>query len=182
MSESIYVKRKMQYVLNTSRIITIYYYEFDKNYAFGGESHDFWEMVYVDKGEVTVICEKGEIPIKRGEVIFHYPNEFHDIMANKVVAPNVFIISFECKSSAMKYFKGKHIKLTKEQINIIRSLLCESANTFDMNSKCPGLSLAENPIFGGQQMIKLYLEQLLIDIIRNEGAKVFSSRKNTKAI
>ena len=31
---------------------SIYYFEFDKNFSFPPERHDFWEMMYVDSGEV----------------------------------------------------------------------------------------------------------------------------------
>ena len=38
--------------LNISKIYTVHYFDYSKDYAFPGESHDFWEIVYVDKGEV----------------------------------------------------------------------------------------------------------------------------------
>lgn len=181
MSESLFVKRKMQYVINISKIVTIHYHEFDKNYVFDGETHDFWEMVYIDKGNVTVTCDQGKIKMMSGEVIFHKPNEFHNIMANGVIAPNIFVISFESSSPAIKYFVNKHLTLPKELINIIRCLLYESQKTFDIPFFDPaslGLKLLKSPIFGGQQMIKIYLEQLLINIIRNDKAtKLFDSRK-----
>ena len=35
-------------------LITMYYFEHGKNFVFHGEKHDFWEMLYVDRGEVEV--------------------------------------------------------------------------------------------------------------------------------
>lgn len=169
MTDAMFEKRKMQNVINVSRIVTIHYFELDKNFVFKGEKHDFWEMVYIDKGEVTVTAENEKINLKSGNVIFHKPDEFHDIKANGVIAPNVFVITFDCKSAAMKYFRGRHSELFREARVIISNLLRESRQTFDIPHFDPeshSLNLSENPVFGGQQMIKNYLEQLLIEIIR----------------
>ncbi|MFR8247997.1 MAG: hypothetical protein ACLVAT_01505 [Lachnospiraceae bacterium] len=40
--------------LHITQIITIHYFEYTNTYHFHGESHDFWEFLCVDKGEVTV--------------------------------------------------------------------------------------------------------------------------------
>ena len=74
------------------------------DFVFEGESHPFWEMVYVDKGQVEVQSEKDTIILKQGEIIFHKPNEFHAIKAHES-SPNFFVISFVCSSPSMKYFE-----------------------------------------------------------------------------
>ena len=35
-----------------TEIVTVHYYEFAKDYVFSGEQHNWWELVYVDKGEL----------------------------------------------------------------------------------------------------------------------------------
>ena len=42
-------------------IVTVHYFEYSKNYKFPGESHNFWEAVYVDRGQVIEKVENGEI-------------------------------------------------------------------------------------------------------------------------
>ena len=39
-------------IFNIETIITIFYMELSKNFYYEGEKHDFWEMVYIDKGEM----------------------------------------------------------------------------------------------------------------------------------
>ena len=34
------------------KICSVHYFEFSKTYTFPGEKHNFWEMVYVDKGRI----------------------------------------------------------------------------------------------------------------------------------
>ena len=58
---------------------TVDEYHWDKNHLFTGESHNFWEFVYVDKGDVTVITKESETILKSGEMVCHKPMEFHSI-------------------------------------------------------------------------------------------------------
>ena len=53
-------------------------------FSFTGESHDFWELVYADKGDVTVFADDKSFVLEQGNVIFHKPNEWHNVRANGV--------------------------------------------------------------------------------------------------
>jgi len=175
-----FIKRKLSNVINVSKIVTVHYFEFDKNFKFDGESHDFWELVYVDKGEIWVTAKNQKHILKQGDIIFHKPNEFHTLGANGVTAPNIFVISFVCKSPAMDFFKSKLMNLPPQLKEYISQIILESKKTFDLpffNPNLRELTLTENPIFGGEQLLKIYLELLLIMIIRSEqNILVFSSK------
>ena len=58
---------------NVSKIITIFYMEISKNFKYDGEQHDFWEMVYIDKGEMICTADKNRFILKSGEMTFHRP-------------------------------------------------------------------------------------------------------------
>ena len=49
-----YFKHKIQNLLLIDKLVIVQFYEFDKNFKYGPESHDFWEMVYADKE--SIIC------------------------------------------------------------------------------------------------------------------------------
>ena len=102
-----YVKTQLQNVINISKIVTVHYYEFDKNFVFDGESHNFWEMVYIDKGRVQVRRDEATLVLSQGEILFHAPNEFHSIRALDS-APNFFVVSFVCHSPLMVYLEKYH--------------------------------------------------------------------------
>ena len=105
--EKKYYKHKIENLLVISKIITIHYFEFDKSFVSHTESHDFWELVYAHKNDIICCTDGKEEHLKEGEVIFHKPNASHSLRANGRRAPNVFIISFECKSEAIRFFEGK---------------------------------------------------------------------------
>ena len=166
-----YIKHKLANVINISKIVTMHYFEFDKNFHFSGEAHDFWEMVYVDSGEVLITADKNNYVLKHGEVIFHKPNEFHTISSNKKTPSNVFVISFATASKSMIYFKNKKMALPEYLRSYIKTLIREGRETFILpfnNPELRELQSSDNPPFGGQQIIRTTLEQLLIMLIRTQ--------------
>jgi len=166
-------------ILQIQSIVTIHYFELSKSFYYPGESHDFWEMVYVDKGEIVVIADEREFVLHQGQAAFHKPNEFHKIAANHVIAPNIFVITFVCKSREMKFFREKVMQISPKLRDLIAIIIEEAQKSYLLPSFDPHLKkLMENscPPIGGQQMIKLTLEQFLILLLRSntegQGSKV----------
>ena len=171
--EKKYYKYKIENLLVISRIITVYRFELDKNYKNEEETHDFWEMVYGD-----VICTANGKPfaLQEGEAYFHCPHEVHTLSANGKKPPTVVIISFTCKSEAVRFFEKRHIPADRTMSRLVRWIVEEGRGSFDLNRSTPEstkMPLLEKPALGGMQLIKNYLESLLIRIMRtvNESAE-----------
>lgn len=182
-----YIKTQLQSIVNISKIVTIHYNEFDKNFVFKGEKHDFWEMVYVDKGRVQIRRDEEEIDLDQGEIIFHQPNEFHSIRALDS-SPNFFVVSFVCNSPIMVYFKKYQTLLNKTLKPFISSVIKEAESTYVIPKNNPlinKLLKKETAPIGGEQLIKTYLEQFLIFLIRNIVKKnepsVFPSKESMES-
>lgn len=161
-------------VFNVEKIITIFYMELSKSFHYDGESHDFWEMVYIDKGEMVCTADDRRYILKSGEMTFHKPNEFHNLSGNNDVAPNVSIITFECKSRAMKHFEGKIFKLNSEEKTLLSTLFLEGLACYELEDKTNPLiqrlkKVTPSP-FGGSQMTKNLLEIFLIKLYRSTDA------------
>ena len=164
-----YIKTKPKTVVNIAKIVTIHYYEFGRDFVFDGESHDFWEMVYVDKGSVAVKCgDEKEIILRQGEVVFHKPNEFHTIRSYES-SPNFFVISFVSSSLSMVYFEKLWSSLNAQQKNILSAIIEEAEKSYYITKNDPTirklLRKKEAPI-GSEQLIKNYFELLLITFLR----------------
>ena len=169
--EKKYYKHKLKNLLIVSKIVTIHYFEFDKNFVSHEESHDFWELVYADKGDIICSRDGIEEVLKEGEVLFHKPGVSHALKADGKRAPNVFIISFECKSEAIRFFEESHLILDSGLLHLIFAIIEEGKRTFDSPYSDPQIKkmkLLEKTALGGQQLIKNYLELLLINLMRNE--------------
>ena len=179
-----YVKTSIKSLVNITKIVTIHYYEFDSKFVFGGESHDFWEMVYVDGGRVKVKSGDEECVLSQGDIIFHAPNEFHSIRALDS-SPNFFVISFVCPSPAMECLVGYRTTLDRMLKPFISSIIKEAENSFVIPKNDPSLrklTKKENAALGGEQLVKNYLEELLILLMRaiakKESASLFPSKES----
>lgn len=164
-----YKKTHLTEQIKINHIISVHYFEYSKDYSFDGESHDFWELMYVDKGEVMAKADEKVYKLSQGKMIFHKPNEFHNIWANGKVAPNLIVISFECKSKAMEYFKNRIIYISDYEKNLLADIISEARNAFISPLNDPylyELKINKERNFGSLQLIKLYLEQMLIRIMR----------------
>ncbi len=171
-ARNIYYKMlPLKELIRVDKLVTIHYFEFEKNYCFSGEAHQFWEFLYVDKGEVDILAGKKGYKLQKGDIVFHSPNEFHSVKANGRTAPNIMVVSFNCSSSAMDYFKSNKIfNLSSYQIDLLSKIFCEGQRTFLTNLNCGYKELVKKEAadeFASEQLIKLYIELLLIDIIRS---------------
>ena len=166
-----FTRHSFEKVINVEKIITIFYMELSKSFAYEGEKHDFWEMVYIDKGEMLCTADKNRFILKSGEMTFHKPNEFHNLSGNNDVAPNVSIITFECHSRAMRYFEGKIFKLDAEEKALLSTLFTEGLSCYrlidETNPLLQNLIKLENSPYGSSQMTKNLLEVFLIRLCRH---------------
>lgn len=88
-------------------LISLHYFEFAKDFIFSGERHDFWELIYADKGEIEVVAAETGYRLKQGDMMFVKPNDYHSLWANRRIAPNLLVVSFVCRSRQMKAFENR---------------------------------------------------------------------------
>lgn len=164
-----YIKTRPKTLVDITKIVTIHYYEFGNNFVFSGESHNFWELVYVDKGSVVVSRDGEEIVLQQGQVIFHKPNEFHSIKALES-APNFIVISFVSASLAMAGFERCCMRLERSHKGILSSIIKEAERCYMIpknDTQLRQLRRRANAPLGSEQLVKTYLEQLLIYLLRS---------------
>ena len=172
--EKRYYKHKLENLLVIGKIVTLHDLRFERDFVTQTEAHDFWELVYVEKGEVVCVFDGREEALREGEVIFYKPGLIHAHRAEGRYAPNIFVICFECKNEAIRFFEDRRMAVGKNGRRFLVSLLEEGHRTFDLPGFDPGLkkmTLLQTPTLGGQQLIKNYLELFLISLMRDEAEK-----------
>jgi len=168
--ETQFARTKLQEPFPVKQLMSFHYFEFSKDFAFEGEKHDFWEFVYVDKGELEVFADTEGYRLKQGDMIFHKPNEFHGVWANKKVAPNVIILTFVCHSKEMSFFENKIFTLDAGQQHILAQIMKSGFAAFMPPYDDPrdhALVRRPDAPCGAEQLLKLYLEMLLIRLREN---------------
>lgn len=163
---------------------SFHYFEFAKDFVFPGEKHDFWEFVYVDKGELEITADLRGFALKQGDIVFHKPNEFHSIWANRTIGPNAIVMTFACRSEAMKHFEHKIFRLDDAERNTLAALVREALLTFAPpldDPYCNELIRRPDAPFASEQLVTLYLQLFLIQLIRNNTATVQEKRLSSVA-
>ena len=161
---------KIANLLNIQKIVTIHYQALAKNYLFPEEVHDFWEINYADKETVYIGVDGERRTLRQGEILFISPNQPHFVESGDK-EPNLFIISFLCRSAPMQFFRDKQFTVPEKYRYLLQNIMHEATETFNLPDFDPHLTelhLKENANLGGEQIIKNALESLLIYLLRHE--------------
>ena len=175
-----YIRTELHKPLTIEGIYTIHYFEYTKDFAYSGEFHNFWEVVYADKKSLVITAGAQELTLKAGQMYIHKPNEFHKIRCDGTSAANSVILSFDCSCPELMSIAGIVINCTDEERRLMGLIISEAENAFSTplgTSYTRVLEKSESGDFGCEQMIQLYMEQLLIRLIR--GNKRSVAQKNS---
>ena len=178
-----YIRTELKKSLVIDGIYTIHYFEYTKDFAYSGEFHDFWEIVYADKKSVVITAGKQELTLKAGQMYIHKPNEFHKIRCDGTSAANSVILSFDCTCPELMSIAGMVINCTAEERRLMGFIISEAEDAFSTplgTSYTRVLEKSESGDFGCEQMIQLYMEQLLIRLIRGNKRTV-SQKTNSNS-
>ncbi len=148
---------------------TVYYFEFGKEFSHSPEKHDFWEMVYVDKGSIIAITDGIGFPLSQGQAIFHEPDEIHAHISDNEVANNMLVITFSCDSSAMEFFRKKTFTLDKTSKTLLTLFMSEAKDAMggipcEYSDRRP-LDFSKEK-FGASQLMNFHFTEFLIKLIR----------------
>lgn len=151
-------------------IFSVHYFEYASDYVYPGETHDFWEFCYVDKGEIEITAGQRSFTLEKGQVVFHKPGEFHSLKANGTVAPNLVVASFSVQGSRMGWFAHKTLPVGNAVREVMARMIDEAGAALLSPLDDPELKQLERNMAapaGAEQMVKLCLEQLLIELYRS---------------
>lgn len=181
-----YIRTVLDKAISVNSIYTIHYFEYTKDFSYSGEMHDFWEIVYADKKSVVITAGSKELTLKAGQMYIHRPNEFHKIRCDGTRAANSVILSFDCDSEALMAVAGMVIDCTAEEKRLMGRIISEATDAFSTDlglSYTRELEKSEDGDFGCEQLVQIYMEQLLISLIRGHKRNVpAKNEENSKLL
>ncbi len=181
-----YFKTYLTCPLSIDGIYTVHYFEYTKDFAYSGEMHDFWELVYADKKNLLITAGAKEVELEAGQIYIHKPNEFHNIRCDGKRAANSVIISFDCDSPELFSVAGQVLTADEEERKYIGNVVKEASSAFSTRLSDPYISVmekAEDSDFCCEQLIRLNIEMLLISLIRsNKNKKPLAIKKNSTVL
>ncbi|MBQ2708896.1 MAG: AraC family transcriptional regulator [Clostridia bacterium] len=169
----VYHETQLSTLVSVDSLYTIHYFEYYRDYAFEGESHDFWEFLYIDKGEIAATCGGELVELHAGQAVLYRPLEFHALKANGVSAPNTIVISFASRSAALDSLAGRVIPITADARPVIGQILSEARMSFstDLGDPCyTRLEMRPEMPIGSLQLIRMDIERLFIMMLRDSAS------------
>lgn len=157
-------------VIEVTRLANIHYFEFTKNYHTFKDRHAFHEIVYVDSGFIISESENYAGRINEGQLLIHKADEVHSLTCPDDEISNVIIIGFECSSNYLDVFSRTPLTLSNTQKKLLTEIIKEGRSVFLPPYDVPNqkdMKKREIIPFGADQLIKLKLENLLIELVRN---------------
>lgn len=171
-SQVFFKETRLDSIIEINDIVVMRYYEFQNDVEFNDfEVHNFWEFVYVDKGQIQVYADDNSFKLLQGEMVFHKPGQIHDLSGDGKTASNVLVGCFFCENKAMEFFEDKIVTVNKKNKELLSAIIYETEEAFEKPSNHTYLlemTKNENGAIGAQQMLKIHLEELLIRLIREE--------------
>ncbi len=154
-------------------IITVYYLDWEKarskETTQKAVSYNFWQLLYVDRGEYTCSIEDDLYTLSSGEMILCEPQKVRVSLSHKNAM--VAIISFRCDSECIHSIKNKTISLSDDDRKLLSRVFTTGTEIFK--------TVPEDNFYAGQepkdgtadyelQMIKNSLELLLINLYTSD--------------
>ena len=159
-------------VFRITNLVNVSYHDLPENFTYPMESHDFWELSYVDRGSVVELRDGESYLIKAGEMLFCKPNTRHGCQSWQNSRASVVDVEFSLEGSLPESFDGRILILSEDEKHCMQTVVREASETYtDFDSALPAAaSLKKLPTvpFGSEQILCNRLEELLIYACRSD--------------
>lgn len=161
-------------VVNASRL------EIDRQYAFEGESHDFWEFQYAALGSAYIYTKNDFYELKQGQITFFRPGKFHVLYGNGKRPAELWVFSFRCASPLMEKFDELLMTVSDECRALMERIVEETHRSFEVTPHPADgriLRRKASAAFGCEQLIKNRLEELMLLLFRSRFGGALSAER-----
>ena len=169
--ESLQLKKEFE----IQKIASLHYFEYKSDFIFKSEDHDYWKLLYVEDGsaEITFSNKKlSPVILEKGDLFIQSPDEYYSFKAAPGKIAVLFTAGFYCDTqhpALLSNLSNKKFHCQKKEATLLQDLALEGKNNFSpkINPVSPAaLERRYNQPFGGEQLISIYLEMLLISLMR----------------
>ena len=166
---------KVREKIHITEMYSLFEAEYESGFSFAGESHDFWECVYVISGSLRVSSNRRIYEMTAGNLIFHKPLEIHKFDVTSTSTTSLLIFSFSMKSDISDFFKNKMFLLDSTQksyINDFTDYLRRENSEINSHNK-NYISLFEQSD-SYSQMVVSYIYRIFLSLCERNIASVIS--------
>ncbi len=136
--------------INISQIHTLFYQEKEKGFTFKGETHDFLELTYVDKGKMYTLIDHRTILLEQGEAVFYNRNQYHSQWSDEDTSVSFITVTFDMDAADPVLFDKSH-GVDNEMKILLQKIIDEKES---------------NSLYS-EDLILCYLKEFIIKLVRN---------------
>lgn len=166
-----YIATKLEQSLFVASVISIHYFEYTAEFHYAGESHDFWELIFCDKGQLKIDAGEHTHILEHGQAFLHPPKQYHNVCVDGGHSANSIILSFNSDTEELWRIADRVINTDTYVATSLFSILREAQNSFSNElGKLYEARLIRKDFtdyYASEQIIQNYIELLLIHLIRN---------------
>ncbi len=155
-------------ILTAEKIIFADFVSDARSTHVGHTHHDAWEFICCISGEVEVLKGLQGFRLLHNETVLVQPGISHSYITTQKDA-RLISITFVCNSPLLHSFQDRILTVSKTISLQIQELITELRNSFlikNNHSEYPEMVLKPDAAIGAEQMLLLYLEQILIGLYR----------------
>lgn len=163
-----YVTKRLANEINITGIVNLHFFKFQSSFTSTEEKHPFYELVFVNSGELMIRSDDYTGTLSKYEMLIHRCDTTHALSCSDKISPEVIIIGFECDSHDIDVFSKSPVLLRDSSVRKLAEIVKEGRNVFMPPYDVPVYNMKKKSEqrYGSEQMLKLLLEYFLIRIIR----------------
>lgn len=123
LDQNTYPSFRIQEQIHITGLHSLFKIHYDCGFEFSGETHDFWECLYVLEGELCVSADERVYNMTAGDLIFHKPLEFHKFIIKNETGATLLIFSYSAEGPLTVWLRNKVFQLSFSQKEIIHLLV-----------------------------------------------------------
>lgn len=147
---------KINKIFSVETIFSAFGQYCDKDFKFEGEQHNFWEFLYITSGCMGVAVDDRIYELKKGQMIFYSPMEFHSIWSSGGDGADIIIMSFLLSGEEFIGLSGGVFNVNSQNDALIQSALNYAATCRKYDDKIKN------------QLISNKLEELMLNLLSEQ--------------
>lgn len=125
---------QLERIVEVNCLVSFHYRELPKQFHSPEQSYDFWKLIYVDKGSLTVLTDRQNHELKQGDVLLSPPHVPYSIKASLHTPPNVMVIGYTCRQDMLDAGQLHLFSLDDSELRQLAGLTREGTRLMEASS------------------------------------------------
>ena len=111
--------------LQVTTLYTFLYQEKEQGFLFPGDTHNIYELTYVDRDTLHCVADGQDLLLTQGELVLYDKNQWHMQYADIGVAPRYVSITFDAAGADLAILANRKHKIPQKAAAILQQMLRE---------------------------------------------------------